>query len=555
MGPDVKTDLRTGASITGRELPPTLVPLREVSWNYWWSWAPDGAEVFRDLDPNLWQQCEQNPRLLLTQISDLRLAQVAADPSFADRVQQLYRRFTEYMGDPKPWPRLALAAHITRPNPVAYFCAEFGVHNSLPLYSGGLGILAGDHLKSASDLNLPLVAIGLFYRFGYFRQRLRRDDWQEEEYRENHADELALRSVDDEQGQPLLIQVLMRGRVVSARVWRADVGRVQLYLLDTNVAENNEIDRLVTGHLYGGDRETRLVQEMMLGIGGVRLLQTLGVDASVFHLNEGHSAFLTLELARQLIEKDGVTFNEAINRVRNVSVFTTHTPVAAGHDVFDASLVEKGFGDWPQRALGLSGEEFFRLGRVDGEQADSFGLTPLALRMCRSTNGVSRKHGEVSRALWQKMWPDKQTNEVPITSVTNGVHPGTWVAPLLRRVYEQQGRSQQAIEEFQKAINLSVGNYGVGALGHIYAALGRKDEARNAIKKLDQRSRLSYVSPYEKAVIYAGLGEKDETLKYLQKAFDERSLAGPMLRFDRRLNDLRADPRFQEFMRRVGVTP
>jgi len=438
MTPDIKTDSQTRASMTGRELPPTLAPLRELSWNYWWSWAPDGAEVFRDLDPNLWQQWDQNPRLLLTHISDLRLAQVAADPSFADRVQQLYRRFTEYLSDTKPWPKLALAAHITRQNPVAYFCAEFGVHNSLPLYSGGLGILAGDHLKSASDLNLPLVAIGLFYRFGYFRQRLRRDDWQEEEYRENHTDELALRSVDDEQGDPLLIQVVIRARTVSARVWRADVGRVQLYLLDTNVAENNEVDRLVTGHLYGGDRETRLVQEMMLGLGGVRLLQTLGVDASVFHLNEGHSAFLTLELARQVIEKDRVTFSEAMKRVRDVCVFTTHTPVAAGHDVFDASLVEKGFGDWPQRALGLSGEEFFRLGRVDGEQAESFGLTPLALRMCRSTNGVSRKHGEVSRALWQKMWPDRQTNEVPITSVTNGVHPATWVAPLLRRVYEQQ---------------------------------------------------------------------------------------------------------------------
>ena len=438
MTPDIKTDSQTRASMTGRELPPTLAPLRELSWNYWWSWAPDGAEVFRDLDPNLWQQWDQNPRLLLTHISDLRLAQVAADPSFADRVQQLYRRFTEYLSDTKPWPKLALAAHITRQNPVAYFCAEFGVHNSLPLYSGGLGILAGDHLKSASDLNLPLVAIGLFYRFGYFRQRLRRDDWQEEEYRENHTDELALRSVDDEQGDPLLIQVVIRARTVSARVWRADVGRVQLYLLDTNVAENNEVDRLVTGHLYGGDRETRLVQEMMLGLGGVRLLQTLGVDASVFHLNEGHSAFLTLELARQVIEKDRVTFSEAMKRVRDVCVFTTHTPVAAGHDVFDASLVEKGFGDWPQRALGLSGEEFFRLGRVDGEQAESFGLTPLALRMCRSTNGVSRKHGEVSRALWQKMWPDRQTNEVPITSVTNGVHPATWVAPLLRRVYVQQ---------------------------------------------------------------------------------------------------------------------
>ncbi len=437
MIPDIQSNIKTDTAIGGRELPPTLAPLRDLSWNYWWSWAPDGSEVFRDLDPNLWSQCEQNPRLMLTQIPDLRLAEIATDPLFVERLEQLYRRFSAYMSDSNPWARLPLSPRITRQNPVAYFCAEFGVHNSLPLYSGGLGILAGDHLKSASDLNLPLIAIGLLYRFGYFRQRMRRDDWQEEEYRENHVDELALRSVDDEQGKPLLIQVVMRGRTVSARVWRADIGRVQLYLLDTNVPENNEVDRLVTGHLYGGDRETRLVQEMMLGIGGVRLLQQLGIQPAVFHLNEGHSAFLTLELAREIIESDGVTFAEAMKRVRERCVFTTHTPVAAGHDEFDSGLVEKGFGDWPQMKLGLSREEFLKLGRVDGDTHDSFGLTPLALRMARSTNGVSRKHGEVSRELWHKMWPDGNVNEVPITSVTNGVHPATWVAPLLRRVYEE----------------------------------------------------------------------------------------------------------------------
>jgi starch phosphorylase len=436
MTPETTPDINRISSVAGRELPPTLVPLRELSWNYWWSWAPDGAEIFRDLDPNLWAQCEQNPRLMLTQISDLRLAQIATDPLLVGRVQQINRRFNAYMDDRRPWAKLALPPHITAQTPVAYFCAEFGVHNSLPLYSGGLGILAGDHLKSASDLNVPLVAIGLFYRFGYFRQRLRRDDLQEEEYRENHVDEFGLKSVDDEQGKPLLIQVEMRGRTVSARVWSAAVGRVQLYLLDTNVPENSEVDRLVTGHLYGGDRETRLVQEMMLGIGGVRLLQTLNIEPAVFHLNEGHSAFLTLELARQIIENDGVTFDEAMKRVRERCVFTTHTPVAAGHDEFDSGLVEKGFGDWPQRALGLSREEFLRLGRINDDSPASFGLTPLALRMARSTNGVSRKHGEVSRELWQQMWPDVSLGEVPITFVTNGVHPATWVAPLLRRVYE-----------------------------------------------------------------------------------------------------------------------
>jgi starch phosphorylase len=442
---------------SSRMLPPPLEPLQTLSWNYWWSWAPDGNEVFRDLDPGLWQQCEQNPRILLAQVPDLRLAQVAADPAFADRIQRLSARFNDYLSDTRPWPKLQLAPRIARESPIAYFCAEFGIHNSLPLYSGGLGILAGDHLKSSSDLNLPLVAIGLFYRFGYFRQRLRRDGWQEETYRENHSDELALHTVNDADEKPLLIQVTMRDRIVHARVWRADVGRVQLYLLDTNVAENEPTDRLVTGHLYGGDRETRLVQEMMLGIGGARLLQKLGFEPGVYHLNEGHSAFLTLELARQLIEREGVSFAEAAGRVRERCVFTTHTPVAAGHDEFEAALVQKCFGDWPETALGLPREEFLKLGRVNGDSQESFGLTPLALRMCRSTNGVSRKHGEVSRELWQQMWPLRSVAEVPITSVTNGVHPSTWVAPLLRRLYEQRVGE----DWIERARDASVWAYGV----------------------------------------------------------------------------------------------
>src|SRR2546425_3549100 len=351
-------------AMRNRDLTVTLQPLERLAWNFWWSWAPDGTEVFRDLDPGLWQQCEQNPRALLVQASDLRLAQMAADPTFSDRVRRLSERFDTYMSETRPSAKLNLASRITHQNPVAYFCAEFGVHNSLPLYSGGLGILAGDHLKSASDLSLPLVAIGLFYRFGYFRQRLNREGWQEERYRETHADELPLRSVDDEFGRPLLVEVSMRGRLVRARAWLADVGRVRLYLLDTDVAENEEVDPHVTGNLYGGDRETRLVQEQMLGIGGARLLRKLGLQPSVFHLNEGHSAFLTLELARELIESEGLNFAAASERVRERCVFTTHTPVAAGHDEFSADLIGKAFGNWYETALGLSREEFLAPGRV-----------------------------------------------------------------------------------------------------------------------------------------------------------------------------------------------
>ena len=436
MTPDIENEIQRERATPARDLPTTLKPLDKLSWNYWWSWAPDGPEIFRDLDPGLWQQCEQNPKSLLAQISDLRLTQMAADPAFADRVEHLARRFDAYMSDAQPWPGLKMSARVTAQTPVAYFCAEYGVHSSLPLYSGGLGILAGDHLKSASDLNLPLVAVGLFYRFGYFRQSVNTDDWQAETYKETYADELPLELVTEESGAPIRIEVTMRGRVVNACAWCANVGRVKLYLLDTNVSENNEVDRLITGHLYGGDRETRLVQEMMLGIGGIRLLRKLGVQPGVFHLNEGHSAFLTLELAHEAIDREHVSFGEAAAQVRECCVFTTHTPVAAGHDEFGAELIKLGFGDWHKSALGLPLEEFLALGRIKGSADEAFGLTPLALRMARSTNGVSRKHGEVSRQLWQRMWPERMTDEVPITSVTNGVHPATWVGPAIRSVYQ-----------------------------------------------------------------------------------------------------------------------
>ena len=248
-----------------------LKPLEALAWNYWWSWAPDGAALFRDLDPELWEECEHNPRQLLAKISPYRLAEVASDPVYLERVDRIGRSFDAYMAS-----KARRDSSITPEHPVAYFCAEFGVHNSLPLYSGGLGILAGDHLKSASDLNLPLVAVGLLYRYGYFRQRLRNDGWQEEHYGETHPNDLPLTLVNDANGQPLRIEVAIRDRNVLAQVWRAAVGRVTLYLLDTNIPENVETDRWVTGHLYGGDRETRIVQEMLLGIGGVRLLRKLG---------------------------------------------------------------------------------------------------------------------------------------------------------------------------------------------------------------------------------------------------------------------------------------
>ena len=416
-----------------RELPEVLRPLNEISKNFFWSWNPDGVTLFRDLDPALWDRCEQNPRLFLKRIKSLRLWQKAADPSYRDRLEKFDRKFEEYISQPVNGVR-----EISGEHPVAYFCAEYGVHNSLPNYSGGLGILAGDHLKSASDLNIPLVAVGLLYRYGYFRQRIAHDGWQEEAYSDLFESELAVTPVTNENGERILISVRIRGREVYAQAWLAKIGRLNLYLLDTNIDLNSEVDRLITGHLYGGDTETRIVQEKVLGIGGVRLLRQLDIEPAVYHLNEGHSAFLTLELAREyLTTNSDRSFEDARSAVRENCVFTTHTPVAAGNDVFSPLQLRDCFDADFISALKLSEPEFFALGKVNpDDDQEFFGMTPLALRMCRSANGVSEKHGEVSRELWHRMFPSLESPaEVPITHVTNGVHPPTWIAGAFQDLY------------------------------------------------------------------------------------------------------------------------
>ena len=418
-------------------LPIPLQALDRLSWNFWWSWSRDGASCFRDIDPALWDECGQNPRALLAKTSEYRLAELATDPAYLERVNKLTAAFDRYMSAPESLSHSSSAA-ISAEHPVAYFCAEYGVHNSLPLYSGGLGVLAGDHLKSASDLRLPLVAVGLLYHYVYFRQRLSLQGWQEESYGETYPADLPLHRLSAEDGTPLVVEVLIRERMVRAQIWRADIGRIPLYLMDTNIAENEETDRWVTGHLYGGDRETRIVQEMLLGIGGVRLLRKVGIEAGVYHLNEGHSAFLTLELARELVQMRKFSFAEAAKLVRQQCVFTTHTPVAAGNDEFEVDLLMRSFGPTYGKELGLTRDEFVALGRTDPANArEPYGLTPLAIRMCRSTNGVSRKHGEVSRALWQKLWPEETIEKIPITHVTNGVHAPTWAASLMQSLYEE----------------------------------------------------------------------------------------------------------------------
>jgi starch phosphorylase len=417
-----------------RKLPESLQSLKRLSNNFFWSWETEGVSIFRDLDNELWEQCEQNPRQLLEKVSELRLWQKACETAYVERVANFAEKFENYLSE-----TAKTFGRVTKENPVAYFCAEYGVHNSLPIYSGGLGILAGDHLKSASDMNVPLVAVGLFYRFGYFRQKFAHDGWQSEHYVDSLGHKLALEPVLDERGERISIMLHIRGREVHAQAWLARVGRISLYLLDTNVEENADVDRLITGHLYGGDTETRIVQEKVLGIGGIRLLRKLNVDPSVYHLNEGHSAFLTLELAREfLTANENAGFDEAVSVIKKKCTFTTHTPVAAGNDAFSPDQIMECFDENYITDLRLTKEELFALGRTNPEDKEEwFGMTPLAIRMTRSANGVSEKHGEVSQDLWLKMFPGKKREEVPITFVTNGVHAPTWIAPVFKTLYEK----------------------------------------------------------------------------------------------------------------------
>ena len=412
-----------------RVLPEKLRSLDRISKNFAWSWLPGGLNVFRDIDTAAWELYEQNPRMVLKKATNMRLCQLAANEAYLERLKAFEATFDEYVSTKNQRPR------------IAYFCAEFGVHNSLPAYSGGLGILAGDHLKSASDLNLPFAAVGLLYRFGYFRQTIGHDGWQQERYQDVFKGELALTPVVDEGGERVRISVHIRGNEVHAQAWVASVGRISLYLLDSNLPENDEVDRLITGHLYGGTTETRIVQEKLLGIGGVRLLRKLGFQPEVFHLNEGHSAFLTLELASEHIkEHPEASFDEARAAIREKCVFTTHTPVDAGNDAFEPTLLLDCFSTRYLESMKLSPDQFVSLGRTDPSNASEyFGMTPFAIRMSRSANGVAKKHGEVSRALWHKMFPELASDEeVPITHVTNGVHPPTWIAPLFKGLYRER---------------------------------------------------------------------------------------------------------------------
>ena len=422
------------ARTRGQLVAPAHQRLSALAQNLWWSWDPDSTSLFREIDPVLWRALDNNPVALLQQIPIDTLEERASQLALHSRINYAYRRFHEYLSSTHTWG--ARHAGVLWARPVAYFSAEFGIHESLPIYSGGLGILAGDHIKSASDLGVPLVGVGLYYDQGYFRQRLDRDGMQHEDYIDVDHRSLPMTPAVS-RGVPITVSVETRTGTIAARVWRLSIGRNTLLLLDSNVAGNQPEDRELTARLYGGDDRVRIRQELLLGVGGVRALTALGISPGVLHLNEGHSAFAPLELVRQRMTIEGIDAWEALRRVSAQVVFTTHTPVPAGHDRFAPALVDEHLG--PLRdSLGMDRDRFMALGRVNaGDQGENFCMTVLALNSCHRANAVSSLHGQVSRAMWAPLYPDRTEDRVPIGHITNGVHVQTWLAPQMRTVYDR----------------------------------------------------------------------------------------------------------------------
>ena len=414
-------------------LPRPLEPLREMISNLWWTWEPSARSLFRHLDPELWDRTNHNPVRMLQLSRQARLEEVSQDKAFLRELKQVHDAFKKYLERQDTYGKTGAGSAIKKP--VAYFSAEFGFHESLPNYSGGLGILSSDHCKSASDLDLNFVAIGLLYRHGYFRQEIDKEGLQQAVNLNQNFHHLPIREVQRD-GTNLLVTVKILDRNVFAKIWELRVGRINLYLLDTDTPENNSEDRLITAELYGGDLEMRMRQEIMLGIGGVKALSALGIEAQVFHMNEGHSAFLALERIRLNVTEKKLDFYAALQVVAAANVFTTHTPVPAGNDSFPRDMMRKYFGDFA-KDLNIPFDELFSFGQTRVDPTDPFSMTILALRVSRHANGVSRLHGDVSRTLWKDVWTGVPVHEVPITSITNGVHTKTWMAPEFSALYRK----------------------------------------------------------------------------------------------------------------------
>ena len=420
---------RRAADLAGR-LPGALASLAGIAYNYRWCWYAGGTDVFRSIDEGRWELCGQNPVRLLQEASGEALARAAGDRALLARVASLEDAFAADVRRPPA------VGPVAPERPIAFLCAEYGVHQSLPIYSGGLGALAGDLLKEASDRALPLVAVGLMYRQGYFRQRLEVSGWQQEYWIDIDPERLPAALVRAQDGRPLTITVPIGGMEVSAQIWRVAVGRVPLFLLDADRPENGRLERWITSQLYVGDPVTRLSQYALLGIGGVRALAALGIEPALVHLNEGHAAFAVLELARAEAAR-GAPLEAALEAARQRTVFTTHTPVAAGNETYPREEVI-GTVEGLAAELGVDPEVLLRLGRYHPEDGgEPFGMTQLSLRMSRTANGVSRRHGGVAREMWRGLWPERAAEAVPITHVTNGAHLPSWVGAPMRRVLDR----------------------------------------------------------------------------------------------------------------------
>src|SRR3954465_11805030 len=422
-----------------RTLDRFIAPAQERLWslarNLWWSWDHDSPSVFLDLNPTRWKILNHNPIALLSEMALPAIERRAAELVLHSRINYAYRRQREYLLADRTWG--ATYAGVLRAHPVVYFSAEFGLHESFPIYSGGLGVLAGDHIKSASDLDVPLIGVGLFYGQGYFRQRLDGTGWQQEEYLQTETSRLPMEPAIGTGGEAIAVQIETRKGVIRARVWRVKVGRCDLLLLDSNLEGNAPEDRELTSRLYGGDARVRIRQELLLGVGGIRALRAMGITPGVYHMNEGHSGFAVLEAIRSRMEDEGISFNEAVPPVSREVVFTTHTPVPAGHDRFGADLIEEHLG--PLRdALGMDESRLMSFGRVNtGDAGETFCMTVLALKLSHRANAVSSLHGQVSRAMWRSLYPGVAEERVPIGHITNGVHTPTWLAPAMHLVFDR----------------------------------------------------------------------------------------------------------------------
>ncbi|MBC8481328.1 MAG: alpha-glucan family phosphorylase, partial [Planctomycetes bacterium] len=416
------------------KLPQELKDLEFLANNMYWSWNPEVKEIFKHVDSSAWEKCGHNPIKLLGSVSQHTLDKLSRNQSFIRELGRAVDITKTYLKSHTWFDTLDVKS--AKPL-IAYFSAEFGIHECLPIYSGGLGILAGDHLKSASDLGLPLVGIGLMYQKGYFRQYLNLDGWQQEIYAENDFYKMPAKTVKDENGNDIMIDIPFPQRIVKARIWQVNVGRIKLYLLDTNLPSNSNNDRVITQNLYGGGLETRICQEIVLGIGGLKALTAMGIEPTVCHMNEGHAAFMALERIRELIKNKHMTFDEALETTKASNTFTVHTPVKAGNDEFPREMIQKYFAPY-LNGLEINFRQLLDMGRINtADNEEPFKMPVLAIKTSAYKNGVSKLHGEVSRKMWSGLWPRVPINEVPIGSVTNGVHIMTWLSDEINDLYNR----------------------------------------------------------------------------------------------------------------------